>query len=687
MPVLVCVLTDTLDWLERPTDLYLPFYYMSSLAADRGESREGGGVAVDDSRNGERKRGRECQRNYQDRDKKCRSDGEKAGMGSEIVGGVWADRRTEWQHLQARSASTRFYCKICNIACSGQQHYESHVGGKKHRRRVKQKQLEDAKSDPSLKRPEVVKTHKKFKEPPPYRAHQLKLVKCSNGQDWATSLEIYGEMQGLSIEPHISMYHIWLSLCCDEAVLVEDDAEKRAAVVEKGLLISSDFTAACGESLQDGSFALLIRLYSIAGNIQLAKEYLRRTEAGHAPSGKPTKQKSKIKKKARLYGPILQYHPCTSVADITALMETFQRGLALGIEFEEPHFLHIVKACSVARGALQPGDDASVGMLKRAVDKVLLEMQQVVFTVAAESRAVLSLWFDDAKAVAVDKDGLSAACGLRMTSIDLTAGERATTLTSINEIIGRGGACKQGAEKKVNSVEQFNRFKAFLEGRPAPDVIIDGANVGYFMQRVDLNRHLPIKCSQIDRVVSHFAANGKNVLLILHERHFYWKRLKQSKEAGLYLKKWKGLGILYQTPTHMNDDWFWLYACLWSSHNGKQPFVITNDLMRDHHFKMLSHKCFLKWRERHVVNFMFPGRSEGAQPTFIFPQPFSIRIQRHVFERKAEGVSVTHWHFPTVTTKMLEAETPNKATPRLGDTLGQLESTTQWYWARDVVKL
>ena len=99
MPVLVCVLTDTLDWLERPTDLYLPFYYMSSLAADRGESREGGGVAVDDSRNGERKRGRECQRNYQDRDKKCRSDGEKAGMGSEIVGGVWADRRTEWQHL------------------------------------------------------------------------------------------------------------------------------------------------------------------------------------------------------------------------------------------------------------------------------------------------------------------------------------------------------------------------------------------------------------------------------------------------------------------------------------------------------------------------------------------------------------------------------------------------------------
>ena len=78
-------------------------------------------------------------------------------MGSEIVGGVWADRRTEWQHLQARSASTRFYCKICNIACSGQQHYESHVGGKKHRRRVKQKQLEDAKSDPSLKRPEVVK--------------------------------------------------------------------------------------------------------------------------------------------------------------------------------------------------------------------------------------------------------------------------------------------------------------------------------------------------------------------------------------------------------------------------------------------------------------------------------------------------------------------------------------------------
>jgi len=46
---------------------------------------------------------------------------------------------------------------------------------------------------------------------------------------------------------------------------------------------------------------------------------------------------------------------------------------------------------------------------------------------------------------------------------------------------------------------------------------------------------------------------------------------------------------------------------------------------------MLSTRKFLKWRERHWVNFHFDeplrGAREAPPPTFVFPTKFSIRMQ------------------------------------------------------------
>ena len=42
---------------------------------------------------------------------------------------------------------------------------------------------------------------------------------------------------------------------------------------------------------------------------------------------------------------------------------------------------------------------------------------------------------------------------------------------------------------------------------------------------------------------------------------------------------------------------------------------------------MLSTRKFLKWRERHWVNFHFDDRRD-AQPEFVFPTKFSIRMQQ-----------------------------------------------------------
>ncbi len=49
--------------------------------------------------------------------------------------------------------------------------------------------------------------------------------------------------------------------------------------------------------------------------------------------------------------------------------------------------------------------------------------------------------------------------------------------------------------------------------------------------------------------------------------------------------------------------------------------VVTNDEMRDHHFQMLSHRSFLRWKERHCVRFRIgPQTAEVEAKSFVFFQ-------------------------------------------------------------------
>lgn len=171
----------------------------------------------------------------------------------------------------------------------------------------------------------------------------------------------------------------------------------------------------------------------------------------------------------------------------------------------------------------------------------------------------------------------------------------------------------------------------------------DGANIGFSNQRVDKGGKL--QWSQIERVVEHFFREGLThpippqpkvkPLIILHERHFYNERQLPRYDAEI-IQRWRNAGILYTTPKQMNDDWFWLYAGVLSTTGNSSSIIISNDQMRDHHFQLLSMKHFLKWRERHWVNFEFFDRDRNTRPTFDFPTAFSIRMQ------PLDG----HWFFP-----------------------------------------
>lgn len=105
---------------------------------------------------------------------------------------------------------------------------------------------------------------------------------------------------------------------------------------------------------------------------------------------------------------------------------------------------------------------------------------------------------------------------------------------------------------------------------------------------------------QIDWVLKHLQSLGYKPLLVLHIRHMYSHVIPEAdkdmveawfptfgmkaggKHTGVVNVDACPMGV-YVTPAGSNDDWYWLYAAVtFGCH------VVTNDEMRDHHFRMLS---------------------------------------------------------------------------------------------------
>jgi pentatricopeptide repeat protein len=129
------------------------------------------------------------------------------------------------------------------------------------------------------------------------------------------------------------------------------------------------------------------------------------------------------------------------------------------------------------------------------------------------------------------------------------------------------------------------------------DVIIDGANCGYYKQNY-AGAPSHVDYQQIDWMVEHLKRLGYKPLLMLHCRHLV--KEKVPSHCAHLVRKWRENETLYETPARCNDDWFWLYLAV-----KLQCKVITNDEMRDHHFQMLSPRSFARWKERHQIHFGF----------------------------------------------------------------------------------
>jgi pentatricopeptide repeat protein len=127
------------------------------------------------------------------------------------------------------------------------------------------------------------------------------------------------------------------------------------------------------------------------------------------------------------------------------------------------------------------------------------------------------------------------------------------------------------------------------------NVIIDGANVGYYQQNyAGAPKH--VDYLQIDSMVRYLQGMNKNIILILHCRHLSPNLI--PKDVCDVIERWKKCNILYVTPAGCNDDWFWLYGAVLLRCD-----VVTNDEMRDHHFRMLSPRFVIY--VINVINYIF----------------------------------------------------------------------------------
>ena len=208
----------------------------------------------------------------------------------------------------------------------------------------------------------------------------------------------------------------------------------------------------------------------------------------------------------------------------------------------------------------------------------------------------------------ISRNGKCPNCHTTLQSIDLNQNERVSLLNEINMNLVKNNSPKS---------QKFQNFIKWTQNNTKYDIVIDGANVGYFNQRPDLGGKLSF--SQIDMVAQYFQKQQRNPIIFLHNRHLNNLNYQEDK----IVNKWKKQNILYITPSKLNDDWYWLYYSICNKANKPKLLLITNDKMGDHHFKILSSHLFEIWKERTQVTYDFINN----KPKFMFPSRYSIKIQ------------------------------------------------------------
>ena len=241
-----------------------------------------------------------------------------------------------------------------------------------------------------------------------------------------------------------------------------------------------------------------------------------------------------------------------------------------------------------------------------------------------------------------------------------------------NEVNRQKSASRRG--EAVDRLTSFFRWLDRREGEPFT-VIIDGANVAYYMQNFETGR---FSYHQIQFVMDSLEKAGERPLVILPRKYTLdlfsvsvgthsgtgtWKQRLTSAEKRIR-NELMDSGKIAVVPSGFLDDYYWILASVSKQRTsragrdlavppddpsgrwpGTRPVLITNDQMRDHKLGMLEPMLFRRWYSNYIVNYNFPAfvGSECSHPDIGFSPAdfFSREIQCNAM---SNGNKV--WHFP-----------------------------------------
>ena len=388
-------------------------------------------------------------------------------------------------------------------------------------------------------------------------------------------------------------------------------------------------------------------------------------------------------------------------ADFTSLLTLLSRAWkSQGLTKEEVILRLNTYLSDMANHLPQPVD----GFSSNAIHSVLISME----TSGASQTSVSAIDSVD------EATGQCPQCGGKLVGFPFTAAFKTQLLDDIEKkLVG-------GRIRSAKAKQGFETFKRYIQSPAAAkvDCIIDGANLGYYglsswyhIAKKDLlqrrsqgaapsQKDLDMKATKtrpggvdvppafdiIQLAVAEARKLGLTPIILLHERHCEDHNLT-TKNAEI-LEEWRQQRIIFTTPSGLNDDFCWLYACVHHSDTqevvpegatlatkppssvqsssgggkagakGKNMYIVSNDKMRDHHFALLSQRSFTRWRDRHRIT--FSAEFKGGKTHLFLKPPLSFSECMQLTEIGDGGQRRFCWHVPElVTIEEEEAGTPS----------------------------
>ncbi|KAJ1447435.1 hypothetical protein M885DRAFT_542799 [Pelagophyceae sp. CCMP2097] len=226
----------------------------------------------------------------------------------------------------------------------------------------------------------------------------------------------------------------------------------------------------------------------------------------------------------------------------------------------------------------------------------------------------------------------------------------------------------------------LSKFACWLRDHPWKfTAVVDGPNVAYYNQNFEGGK---FDVGQVQKVVEHLESLGHVVLVVLPAKYCEsrtvpnhsksskrrtnddgdsplapkeakgspsTKRFSLSTEEQAVLSGWYRRGMLYSVRRGCHDDLYWMLATVVCDN----AISITNDLVRDHWYKLVGERDYRRWSSMYIAKFS-SARAEDApeevdgqkvfapfEPTLALPPPFARQIHQISVE-----AGETTWHIP-----------------------------------------